>query len=143
MKRQLGGGGIQQRLRNRFSTKAAENWEQKMARHMPQAYGAEKPAAKQKKLPVTVLAGFLGSGKTTLLNSILHEKHGRRIAVVENEFGEIGVDGDLVLSSHDVEAPRPAPSSLTCGIYRRCLNETNNNLCCCCALSPLPFRWLR
>lgn len=48
------------------------------------------------KIPVTVLTGFLGSGKTTLLNFILNEKHGKRIAVIENEFGEVGVDDALV-----------------------------------------------
>lgn len=44
------------------------------------------------KIPVTVLTGFLGSGKTTLLNRIRSENHGLRIAVIENEFGEIGID---------------------------------------------------
>ena len=52
-------------------------------------------------VPVTILTGFLGSGKTTLLNHILTEKHGHRIAVIENEFGEIDVDSDLVLSSEE------------------------------------------
>ena len=94
---------------------AAAEWQAKMSRHMPEIYGEKKP--RPKKLPVTVLAGFLGSGKTSLLNSILHEKHGRRIAVVENEFGEIGVDGDLVLSSHDVEATRKC-SSYMCNVIR-------------------------
>lgn len=53
------------------------------------------------KIPVTVLTGFLGSGKTTLLNRILHENHGQRIAVIENEFGEIGIDQDLVINADE------------------------------------------
>ena len=48
------------------------------------------------KVPVTVITGFLGSGKTTLLNRILREQHGKRIAVIENEFGEVGIDSMLV-----------------------------------------------
>ncbi len=48
-------------------------------------------------VPVTILTGFLGSGKTTLLNRILKENHGMKIAVIENEFGEEGVDNDLLL----------------------------------------------
>ena len=47
-------------------------------------------------IPVTILTGFLGSGKTTLLNRILKEDHGHRIAVIENEFGEIGVDNEII-----------------------------------------------
>jgi len=47
-------------------------------------------------VPVTILTGFLGSGKTTLLNRILKEDHGHRIAVIENEFGEVGVDSDII-----------------------------------------------
>lgn len=47
--------------------------------------------------PVTVLTGFLGSGKTTLINRILREAHGRRFAVIENEYGEINVDSDLLV----------------------------------------------
>ncbi len=53
------------------------------------------------RIPVTVLTGFLGSGKTTLLNRILTEQHGRRIAVIENEFGEVGVDDALVLNAEE------------------------------------------
>ena len=48
-------------------------------------------------VPVTILTGFLGSGKTTLLNHILRQPHGYRIAVIENEFGESGVDGDILV----------------------------------------------
>ena len=53
------------------------------------------------KIPVTVLTGFLGSGKTTLLNRILTEQHGKRIAVIENEFGEIGIDQALVINADE------------------------------------------
>ena len=52
-------------------------------------------------IPVTVLTGFLGSGKTTLLNRILTEQHGKKLAVIENEFGEVGVDNQLVISSDE------------------------------------------
>lgn len=54
-----------------------------------------------KKIPVTVLTGYLGAGKTTLLNRILSENHGRRYAVIVNEFGEIGIDNDLIVSSDE------------------------------------------
>ena len=51
----------------------------------------------QDMVPVTILTGFLGSGKTTLLNRILKEQHGSRIAVIENEFGEAGIDNELLV----------------------------------------------
>jgi len=53
------------------------------------------------KIPVTILTGFLGSGKTTLLNRILSEQHGKRIAVIENEFGEIGIDQALIINADE------------------------------------------
>ena len=56
---------------------------------------------KNNKVPVTILTGFLGSGKTTLLNRILTEEHGRRIAVIENEFGEVGIDQGLVINADE------------------------------------------
>jgi len=65
-------------------------------------------------VPVTILTGFLGSGKTTLLNRILKEQHGHRIAVIENEFGEEGVDNDLLLQDRDEQ-----------------IVEMNNGCICC------------
>ncbi len=53
------------------------------------------------KVPVTILTGFLGSGKTTLLNRILSEEHGKRIAVIENEYGEVGIDQALVIDADE------------------------------------------
>ncbi len=55
-------------------------------------------AAQENMVPVTILTGFLGSGKTTLVNRILKEQHGHRIAVIENEFGEAGVDNEILLN---------------------------------------------
>ena len=52
-------------------------------------------------VPVTIITGFLGSGKTTLLNRILTERHGEKIAVIENEFGEVGIDNQLLLSGEE------------------------------------------
>ena len=53
------------------------------------------------KIPVTVLTGYLGAGKTTLLNRILTENHGRRYAVIVNEFGEVGIDNELVVGADE------------------------------------------
>ena len=77
---------------------------------------AAAEAAGPTKVPVTVLTGFLGSGKTTLMNNILNGSHGKRIAVIENEFGEIGIDDSLVsyncrvrltLKTESVPVPEP------------------------------------
>ena len=55
----------------------------------------------EQKVPVTILTGFLGSGKTTLLNRILSEEHVKRIAVIENEYGEVGIDQGLVINADE------------------------------------------
>ena len=67
-----------------------------------------------KKIPVTVITGYLGSGKTTLLNHILTQQHGRKVAVIVNEFGEVGIDGQLIVQDADEQ-----------------LIEFNNGCLCC------------
>jgi G3E family GTPase len=67
------------------------------------------------RIPVTILTGFLGAGKTTLLKRLLREDHGQRIAVIENEFGEVGID-DILLA--DAAGARP-------------IVEMNNGCICC------------
>lgn len=71
-----------------------------------------------KKLPITILTGFLGSGKTTILHHLLKNPGNRKIAVIMNEFGEVGVDGDLLKSSD-------------CGCDEESLIELNNGCLCC------------
>ena len=77
-------------------------------------------------LPVTLLAGCLGAGKTTLLNHILSQNHGRRIAVVENEFGEIPVDHDLIVGA-DEDIFEMSNGCICCSV-RTDLVETLNRL---------------
>ena len=77
-------------------------------------------------LPVTLLAGFLGSGKTTLLNYILKQNHGKRIAVIENEFGEIGIDSEFVIGV-DEDIFEMSNGCICCSI-RGDLIETLNRL---------------
>eukprot|EP00930_Biecheleria_cincta_P047928 TRINITY_DN33326_c0_g1_i1.p1 TRINITY_DN33326_c0_g1~~TRINITY_DN33326_c0_g1_i1.p1 ORF type:complete len:470 (+),score=120.84 TRINITY_DN33326_c0_g1_i1:57-1466(+) len=72
---------------------------------------------KDNKTPCSVLTGFLGSGKTTLLNHILKANHGKRIAVIENEFGEVGIDDDLVKGGQMAEEEN--------------IVEMNNGCICC------------
>lgn len=55
----------------------------------------------KQKVPVTILTGYLGAGKTTLLNKILKEEHGKKIAVIENEYGEVGIDQGLVINADE------------------------------------------
>jgi G3E family GTPase len=69
---------------------------------MPDAKSdARSDAPHAEKIPVTVLTGYLGAGKTTLLNRILSEPHGKKYAVIVNEFGEIGIDNDLVVGADE------------------------------------------
>ena len=62
---------------------------------------AETASPDAAKIPVTVLTGYLGAGKTTLLNRILSEPHGKKYAVIVNEFGEIGIDNDLIVNADE------------------------------------------
>jgi G3E family GTPase len=67
-------------------------------------------------IPVTILTGFLGAGKTTLLRRVLTEPHGRRIAVIENEFGEENIDSELIVSSGEEQIIQLSNGCLCCGI---------------------------
>jgi len=67
-------------------------------------------------IPVTILTGFLGAGKTTLLNRILHEQHGEKIAVIENEFGETGVDNEILVKDKDEQIVEMNNGCLCCTV---------------------------
>ena len=79
------------------------------------------------KIPVTVITGFLGSGKTTLLNHVLSQQHGRKVAVIVNEFGEINIDGQLVVKGGNEELIEFNNGCLCCTV-RGDLVETINKL---------------
>jgi len=77
----------------------------------------QKELENQSKVPAHMLTGFLGAGKTTLLNHILQGSHGKRFAVIENEFGEIGIDDKLIVTKEDLGAEQ--------------IIEMNNGCICC------------
>jgi len=77
------------------------------------------------RVPVTILTGFLGSGKTTLLNRILTEQHGKRIAVIENEYGEVGIDQALVINA-DEEVFEMSNGCICCTVRGDLIRVLNN-----------------
>lgn len=91
------------------------------------------------KIPVTILTGFLGSGKTTLLNHLLTENHGKKFAIIENEFGEVGVDDQLLRTAAEA-ASATSPASHSDKRRRVTKFEaseqilTMNNGCICCTV---------
>lgn len=74
------------------------------------------PVMSASPVPVTILTGFLGAGKTTLLNHLLNAPHGRRLAVIENEFGEVGVDADLLVRQAGEEIVETGNGCLCCSV---------------------------
>lgn len=74
------------------------------------------------KIPVTVITGFLGAGKTTLVRHLLQNNDGRRIAVLVNEFGEVGIDGELLRSCQVCDDDEPSETNI--------VELTNGCLCC-------------
>jgi len=90
---------------------------EELQRVTEQAASASAELAAQKKVPAHILTGFLGSGKTTLLNHILTDMHGKRLAVIENEFGEIGIDDALIAGREELGTEQ--------------IIEMNNGCICC------------
>ena len=87
------------------------------------------------KIPVTVISGFLGAGKTTLVRHLLQNDRGRRIAVIVNEFGEVGIDGDLLRSCQtcdtNSEGDRPASGNGSLSEPAGNIIELANGCLCC------------
>jgi G3E family GTPase len=77
---------------------------------------AATPTPEGDLIPVTILTGFLGSGKTTLLNRILTEQHGEKIAVIENEFGEAGIDNEILVEDKDEQIVEMNNGCLCCTV---------------------------
>merc|ERR1712072_1410446 len=77
---------------------------QRAAGAAPANFKRKREAEQPSSVPVTVLTGFLGAGKTTLLNHILTATHGKKLAVIENEFGEVGIDDKLLQNNTRMQA---------------------------------------
>merc|ERR1712032_1094580 len=113
-------GGASKRAETEYAcadTLKPGNEELKAKRAKLETESSELGKDKGGKVPVSVLTGFLGSGKTTLLNHILEANHGKRIAVIENEFGEVGIDDALVKGGSMAEEEN--------------IVEMNNGCICC------------
>lgn len=112
-----GGAGIKSRSNANMARKAG--WEATL-RQKREAERCEE-LRRRARLPVTVITGFLGAGKTTFVNHLLSARHGRRLAVIENEFGEVAID-DALLGGGGVERGEDAQqvSSNAQHIGRKC-----------------------
>jgi len=82
------------------------------------------------KIPVTVITGFLGSGKTTLVRHLLQHNQGRRIAVLVNEFGEVGIDGELLRDCQGCDEEPAGASGAPANTAPNIVELTNGCLCC-------------
>ena len=81
-------------------------------------------------IPITVLGGYLGAGKTTLLNSLLHQSSGRRIGVIVNDFGELGVDAELIADALRDQGSDPSSGDVEPGPVPTIVNLANGCVCC-------------